>query len=181
MPTTMQLLVCVFDDTVAADQARKAIQALDKQVDTIRLGNIAVLKKDREGKLTFRETEFLARMTSSPVRGAVEGTLLGVVCGALAPFLGPAAPALGTEMEILIDRLPWTRKDLGFPDETLAELGQRLDAGHSALVMLVRPEEVEVVTANLQHLGGHLIQQTLSADLLAELMAAARLVRGDSS
>ena len=181
MSTPMQLLVCVFDATTAADQARKAIQAIDKELDTIRLGNIAVLKKDQKGKLTFRETEFLARMTSAQVRGGVEGTLLGVICGALAPFLGPATQALGTEMETLIDRLPWARKDLGFPDETLAQLGRRLDAGHSVLVMLVRPEEAEVVTANLQHLGGHLIQQMLSADLVAELGAAAKSVRGDES
>jgi uncharacterized membrane protein len=173
MTTQLQLIVCVFDGEAKADQARKTIRAIDRQLDTVKLGNVAILKKDAKGRFSYHETEFLSALTRSEVRGVAAGVMLGVVGGILAPFIGPAASALEAEADAVVTSMPEATQDLGFPDEALQQLAAVLDAGHSALVILVRPSEVRLVAALLEQLGGTLTQQTLPAEVVEKLSKAA--------
>ena len=78
------------------------------------------------------------------VLGFVAGLLVGVIISALDP---------------------------GFPDETLQQLGEGLAADQAAVVMLVRPSEEGYVREKLTDLGGTLIQDTLSPETIAQLIA----------
>ena len=48
-------------------------------------------------------------------------------------------------------------------------MGEHLDAGSSALITLVSADEVELVKARLEQLGGVFIEHTLPAELAAGL------------
>jgi uncharacterized membrane protein len=54
---------------------------------------------------------------------------------------------------------------MGFPDYTLQQIGETLDAGSSALITLVRPDEEPIVIEELQKLGGTIVQHTIDADV----------------
>jgi len=77
-----------------------------------------------------------------------------------------AGPLAGQETKAVVQSIA---PDVGFPDDALRDIGDRLDAGHSALITLVRPEEYPVVVAELERLGGQLVDHRLPADVVARL------------
>jgi uncharacterized membrane protein len=166
MASHTQLVVCTFDGDTRADDARAAIQALDAQLDTIKLGNIAIVRKGADGQLSFSETEELREYSRDTTFGIVLGWLLGAANTLVGAPLGVASgvesgAALGTEAA--------ARRDVGFPDETLRQLGQQLHAGSSALILLVDPGHTATVVAELEKLGGTIAQGQLPPDTIAAL------------
>ena len=118
-------------------QPRAAIQALDERIGTLKLGNIAILRKGADGNVTFWETEELREYRRDSTFGIVLGWLLGAANTLVGAPLGvapgvEAGAALGTEAA--------AQRDVGFPDQTLRQLGEQLHAGSSALVTLVDPD-----------------------------------------
>ena len=165
-PIRTKLIICTFDGDTKADEARAAIQALDQQFDTVKLGNIAILRKGADGNVTFFETEELREYTRDTTFGIVLGWLLGAANTLVGAPLGTApgvesGAALGTEVA--------AQRDVGFPDEALRQLGQQLHAGSSALVTLLQPEHSAPVLAELERLGGTTIQGTLPPETVAAL------------
>ena len=164
--THTQLIVCTFDGEAKADEATAAIQALDAQFDTIKLGNIAVLRKDERGEITFWETKELREYGRDTRFGAVLGWLFGAANALVGAPVGPAhgftaGATLGTEMAAL--------RDVGFPDDALRTIGQQLHAGSSALVTLVEPDQAPIVVAELERLGGTIVQGALPPATLEAL------------
>jgi uncharacterized membrane protein len=167
MTSHTQLIVCTFDGDTRADTARATIQALDKQLGTLQLGNIAILRKGADGGVTFSETEQLHEYSRNSTFGIVLGWLLGAANTLVGAPLGVApgvesGAALGTEAA--------AQRDVGFPDESLRQLGEQLHAGSSALVMLVEPDHRATVVAELEKLGGTIMQGQLPPDTVAALM-----------
>jgi uncharacterized membrane protein len=162
-----QLIICTFDGDAKADAAHAAIQALDERLGTLKLGNIAMLRKGADGKVTFWETEELREYSRDSTFGIVLGWLLGAANTLVGAPLGVASgveagAALGTEAAAL--------RDVGFPDQILRQLGEQLHAGSSALVTLVDPDHSSTVVAELEKLGGTIIQGQLPAETVAALM-----------
>jgi uncharacterized membrane protein len=63
--------------------------------------------------------------------------------------------------------------DLGFNDDYLKELGSQLTPGTSAIVAIVEFAHVEDAMQTLQQFhGGHILRQTLSAEVAQQLAAA---------
>jgi uncharacterized membrane protein len=60
-------------------------------------------------------------------------------------------------------------KDSGFPDPALHEIGRELDAGSSALITLVRPEEEALVVDELEKLGGTIVRHPIPPDIVEQL------------
>jgi uncharacterized membrane protein len=161
-----QLIVCTFDGDSKADAARAVIQALDEQIDTLKLGNIAILRKGTDGNVTFWETDELREYRRDSTFGIVLGWLLGAANTLVGAPLGVApgvesGAAFGTEAA--------AQRDVGFPDQTLRQLGEQLHAGSSALVTLVDPEHSATVVAELEKLGGTIIQGQLPPETVAAL------------
>ena len=161
-----QLIVCTFDGDSKADAARAAILALDEQIDTLKLGNIAILRKGTDGNVTFWETDELREYRRDSTFGIVLGWLLGAANTLVGAPLGVApgvasGAAFGTEVA--------AQRDVGFPDQTLRQLGEQLHAGSSALVTLVDPQHSATVVAELEKLGGTIIQGQLPPETVAAL------------
>jgi uncharacterized membrane protein len=161
----MRLIVCAFDAADKAEEVEKALEALDRRLETIRLGNIAVVERTVDGQVSFRETKD-HRNVVSQVTGLAAGAaswLIYAFAGSLGYQAGPAAYSVSyNTAERLI-------RDSGFYDEALREVGEHLDAGSSALITLVTPAEEPIVVAELERLGGKLIQQEVAPEIVAEL------------
>jgi uncharacterized membrane protein len=161
----MRLIVCAFDAAEKAEEVEQALEALDRRLETIKLGNIAIIERTAEGQVSFRESKD-HRNVVSQVTGMVAGAaswLIYAFAGSLGYQAGPAAYSVSyNTAERLI-------RDSGFYDEALREIGEHLDAGSSALITLVTAEEEPVVVEEIERLGGRLIQQEVGPELLAEL------------
>lgn len=165
---TLQLIICTFDGETKADQVRTVIQKLDQDSDIVNLENIAVVKKTPEGKITFTET----RQTEERQLGMAYLVAAGVASLALAPLLGPVA-VLGGMAGVALLNLSFSAQDLGFADEQLYSLGTSLAAGSSALVTIAdTPAEAQLVIAELERLGGTLLQTTLPEATISRLQDA---------
>ena len=165
MSQQMRLIVCAFDAADKAEEVEQALEALDRRLETIKLGNIAVIERDAGGQVSFRETRD-RRNALSQVTGMAAGAVAWLVyafAGSLGYQAGPAAySASYNTAERLI-------RDSGFYDEALREIGEHLDAGSSALITLVTPEEEPIVVEELERLGGKLIQADVAPEIIAEL------------
>jgi uncharacterized membrane protein len=167
MASNTQLIICTFDGDAQAEPAGAAIQALDKQIGALKLGNIAILRKGADGNLTYWETDELREYRRDSTFGIVLGWLLGAANTLVGAPLGVApgvesGAALGTEAA--------AQRDVGFPDHTLRQLGEQLQAGSSALITLVDPDHGAIVVAELEKLGGTTMQGQLPPDTVAALM-----------
>ncbi len=165
MSEEMRLIVCAFDAADKAEEVEQALQALDRRLETIKLGNIAIVEKSADGQVTFSETQD-HRNVVSQITGMAAGAaswLIFAFAGSLGYQAGPAAYSVSYNAAERVIR------DSGFLDDALREIGEHLDAGSSALITLVTPAEEPVVVEELQRLGGKLIQQQSAPELLAEL------------
>ncbi|MFN8473075.1 MAG: DUF1269 domain-containing protein [Anaerolineae bacterium] len=163
---TKELVVCIFDGEKKADEAQKAIRELDKRLEVVKLGHIAVIHKNSEGKVTISETGDPGHQWGrwSIAAGAAVALASAATGGAILipALLGGGAAAVATQFI-----------DTGFPDSSLREIGNGLDRNQSALVTIVdNPEEREIVESELQELGGELIQGSLSEAMITKLGAA---------
>jgi uncharacterized membrane protein len=166
MASHTQLIVCTFDGDAKADAARAAIQTLDEQIGTLKLGNIAILRKGADGNVAFWESDEQREYRRDSTFGIVLGWLLGAANTLVGAPLGvgpgvAAGAALGNEAA--------AQRDVGFPDQSLRQLGEQLHTGSSALITLVDPEHSATVTAELEQLGGTIIQGQLPPDTVAAL------------
>jgi uncharacterized membrane protein len=163
-----QLIICTFDAADKAAEVEEALDAIDKQIDTFKLGNIAIIRKTTDGTVEYHETRDRMRTVSQTV-GAVAGTVAWFVHSLAGSFGAMAGENVSeTTYAAVRGRL----RDSGFPDDALEQLGEHLDAGMSALITLVKPEEAPYVIAEIEKLGGHVQEQTLEPDLVAELLHA---------
>jgi uncharacterized membrane protein len=166
MASNTRLIICTFDGDAQAETARAAIQALDEQLDTLKLGNIAILRKGADGKVTFWETEELHEYSRDSTFGIVLGWLLGAANTLVGAPLGIAP---GVESGAALGNEVAAQRDVGFPDQALRQLGEQLHAGSSALITLVDPEHGPTVVAELEKLGGTIMQGQLPPETVAAL------------
>jgi uncharacterized membrane protein len=167
MASNTQLIICTFDGDAKADAATATIQALDERLGTLRLGNIAILRKGADGNVTFWETEEQREYKRDGTFGIVLGWLLGAANTLVGAPLGVAP---GVEAGAAFGMEAAAQRDVGFPDQTLRELGEQLHAGSSALVTLVDPDHSAIVVAELEKLGGTISQGQLPPETIAALM-----------
>ena len=168
MSESSQLIICTFDAADKASEVEEALDALDKQIDHFKLGNVAIIRKTDDGEVEFHETQDRMRDLSQTV-GAVAGTVAWFVHSLAGSFGAMAGENVSESTYAAVrSRL----RDSGFADDALERVGEHLDTGMSALITLVSPEEAPYVIAEIEKLGGHLEEQTLEPDLLAELLHA---------
>lgn len=160
-----QLIICAFDGADKADTVLNAIVELDRKTDAIKLGNIAVVSRNDAGEIVFHESKDW-RNFASKTAGAVTNGVTWLVfnfAGMMGPVSGPLA---GQKAENAVNRVA---KDSGFPDAALRELGDRLYAGQSALITMVKTEELPIVVEELERLEGHVVSHEVAGDLVEKL------------
>ncbi len=143
-----KILISSFQTPEGADAALQLLKAAP-----VSLGNVAVVKRNHDGKVEFTESQDW---------GIGKSALVGAIAGLLLPGVGTITMAAGGALAAYFI-------DLGFPDPLLKQMGEGLNANSSILVALVdeagltRAQEV-IVQAN-----GHVQGTSHETDLAAAL------------
>jgi len=165
----VQLIVCAFDAVEQAERVRDVLEQLDRHDHAIRLGNLAIVRRAPDGDISFEESGD-GRAQIGQVLGAVVGSVTDFIYAFAGSFGPPAGRIAAGETQNAVQRL---LHDAGFPDDALLAIGARLEAGETALITVVRPQDAAFIGGELQRLGGHLIAHTLPADVIAALARSA--------
>ncbi len=135
-----QLVLAIFENETAADEAVSALKQWDKATEEIKLGAIGVLVKDENGKIKTHKVG--SRKT---VGGAVLFGLIGLLSGGITVLGGLIGGGILGSL---------FHKGLKISKEELAALESELDAGKAAVGLMVEAGEAELVKAKLVELGG---------------------------
>lgn len=157
----VEVIVAVFDSEKGAEEALRNLKDVKKE-GLIDIRNAAVLWKDDQGKLRFKET---ADMRGG--KGAAVGGVIGGVVGLIFPPSILATAALGAAVGGLSAKL----RDSGFPDERLRRVGEGLKPNSSALIAVIEHVWVLEVEKRLREFGADVITEALRADIAAQLEA----------
>jgi len=168
----LELLAKVFDGTDEAAKALEYVRGLEHQVGRpIHVREAAVLVRDGEGK---------ARIDQSS-KGTGKGAAIGAVAGGLITLLGPLGLVAGAAIGGGVGAIAGSRSDMGFPDAFLKRLEDRLQPGHSALVLLVEHDQAQDLADSITKyedvVGGQQLVDTLVQELLIEATPPAQAPR----
>jgi uncharacterized membrane protein len=158
----VQIVAKVFNSTDMAQEELKWLQLAEQKPDaTLHIREAAVLVADVNGKL---------RITQSTQAGLGKSAVLGAGAGGLLALLGPIGLAAGVAIGATAGAVVGPKVDLGLPDAFLKRLAERLDPGHSALVVLVEHDQAEglgnVLAESDRTLGGQQLVDTLVQEML---------------
>jgi len=126
------LMIAAFTDEDAGDQVLKAMKQAKKQ-GQFDYEAAAIIKREADGDIHYHETGDM-----STGKGAGIGALVGGVIGILG---GPAGIALGAGAGAAIGAIA-AHGDAGFRDSNLEEIGEALQPGSSAVM---------IITSNAAH------------------------------
>jgi uncharacterized membrane protein len=146
-----------FDNKSTAAEALKELYQWHTS-GVVKVFNAAVLVKDKQGKVSIKETENVDAQRGG-LLGAIVGGLIGLVDGAPGSIVRAAA---GADMSGVAARLI----DFGFPNGSLRDLQDSLQPGSSALVFVIEPLRIYAVVEDLAHWGGRLFHYTLKTGLV---------------
>jgi uncharacterized membrane protein len=155
-----QVILAAFRDENGADAALEQLKAAKKE-HLINVPQVAVLRKDKEGKLHIKEPTDMGAG-----RGAAIGGVLGGLTGLVFGPIGLAAVG-GAAIGGVIARL----HDSGFKDERLRQLGENLQPGSSAILAVIEHIWVTELQAELEKAGADVVTEELGADIAAQLKA----------
>jgi len=130
----VQVVVAAYRDEEAADQVADALK-LAKQRGQLYYQNLAVIRKNPEGKVKIKET---GDMSFGP--GAGIGAVVG---GALGLLAGPGGLVAGAAAGAAIGGAGAALHDAGIPDERLEEIGDVLGPGNSAVIGIFEQVRVD--------------------------------------
>ncbi len=155
-----------FAKTTRADEVLLALGHLAVE-GQIAIVDAVVVRKGENGRVQVRQT-----VDPSPGRGALSGSMWGALAGLL--FGGPALGLLvGAAGGGLLAKLV----DVGLDDGWVKQVGEWLDPGTSALLLLVGDEVRPVVLDELGRYEGQVLYCTFPDAVRRELEGA--LGRGD--
>jgi uncharacterized membrane protein len=156
------LVVAYFDTKAQAMQAADSLKNWDKANDDIKLGAIAVVSKNEQGKV---ETDNLGP------RNTGKGATIGVIAGAAAGLLSGGLTVVGGALlgGILGGGVgALTKQGIGLSQEDLDRMQTELDAGHAALLAMADEDEVADTTAELTRLGGRAQSSPVAPEAVAQ-------------
>jgi uncharacterized membrane protein len=159
----VEVILAAFNDEDGAEKALGELKQAKKD-RLIGIRNAAVLWKDDNGKLHFKET---ADMRGG--KGAVVGGVIGGVVGLVFPPSILASAAVGAAVGGFSAKL----HDAGFPDDRLREVGKGLKPNTSALIAVIEHVWVREVEAELEQYGADVVTEAVRADIAAQLEAEA--------
>jgi uncharacterized membrane protein len=154
------LIVVSFE---SEDEASAALQALRdlRSAGGVQISDAAVIRKDPDGKTHVKGT-----LDGGAIAGAAIGGGLGLLFMVFFPVVGLAIGAIGGA---IVGHAVSDRVDKDF----VREVSAKLDAGHSALFVLLHDGSTAGVLAALRPLeGGTLIQTNLDPELEEEVRKA---------
>lgn len=160
-----KLLVLAFDSPLKAQEAFLAVTRLMSDGSVLVRDAVFIQKRD-DGKVRVVET-----LDMTPGEAAVRGSFWGALFGVL--IAGPigllAGAAINAGGYALIAKLT----DIGIPDATVKEIGESLEAGSTALALLVSHVDNDALLVEMKRFAGaKLVQATLSPETVTALRSA---------
>ena len=148
-----KILIASFDTPGGADAALHLLKTAQ-----VSLGNVAIVKRDPNGKVEFNESQDW---------GIGKSALVGAIAGLLLPGVGTITMAAGGALAAYFI-------DLGFPDPLLKQMGEGLDQNSSMIVALV--DEAGLTRANevIAQGGGTVLGTSHETDLAAAMATMKR-------
>jgi uncharacterized membrane protein len=146
------LVAISYPDRDTADQVRRSLFEMQKE-QLIVLDDMVVVTRDEGGKVKLHQSASPAGVGATG--GALWGGLIGLIF--LAPLVGMAVgAAAGGATGALAD--------VGIDDNFMKELGDKLEGGGAALIVLVRRSTPDKVLPRISEYGGHVLQTSLSQE-----------------
>lgn len=154
------ILVITFEDQVQAPQVLQTLKKLESQ-EMLNLEDAAVIVKNANGKIEVKN------MTEANVKkGAAVGGALGLIVGSLIfPLAGIALGAAGGAL---------VGKSLGdgVDKKFVKDVQESLIPGGSAILFIVKNENIGLLVTALRPYSGKLYQSTFDSDVEEELRKA---------
>lgn len=147
-PTSRKIIIVRFGTPMGAklglDQLKNA---------GARLGNGAVIEREPDGAVSFKETQDW---------GIGKSAVVGAVAALILPGIGPLMGALAGGLAAHLI-------DAGFPDDLLRQLGSGLEVGTSMLVALVQEGDIAHAEQTVVAAGGTVLGSGFEPDLAAAM------------
>jgi uncharacterized membrane protein len=157
----VQVMVAAFTNE---DKAKRAVERLKqaKQEGLIDVIDGALLRKDESGELHIQETTDWGGGRGAAIGGAA-GAAIGLFAGPL--LVVPAA------VGALIGGLASKLHDSTGGDDRLKTIGEGLEPGTSAIIVVVELTWVEKVRREIEQAGADMVAEALQADIAEQLQA----------
>lgn len=140
------LLVIGFPSEQKAEEVRRKLLELQKEY-LIELGDAVVAAKSEDGKITLHQ------MINTTAAGAVSGTFWGLLVGTIF-----ALPLVGAAIGAASGALGGALADFGIDDKFMRQVAETIPPGGAALFLLVKKITTDKVLADLQGVGGTVLQ-----------------------
>jgi uncharacterized membrane protein len=155
-----KLVVIAYPDQERAQEVMQVLTALHGQ-HLIDLEDAVHVTKDGEGRVELHQTTDLAK--GSAVAGGFWGAFLGLLF--LHPLLGGL---IGAGLGALSGKI----QDYGIEDDFIRGLSASLTPGTSAIFLLVRRADPQLVLPKIQEYGGTVLTTFLPKEAEERLQAA---------
>ncbi|MCP6763011.1 MAG: DUF1269 domain-containing protein [Fischerella sp. CENA71] len=147
----IDLIVARFGNQERAVEVLEELKYL-KQERMIGLWNAAVITKDENGKLFFKQTVQTVGIKRSVGICGVLGAIIGILAG---------GPITGIVLGNASSTLSGKFIDLGFDEQELREIGHSLGTSSSAIIAIVEHKWVRELVDTLTKLGAKITCQRL--------------------
>jgi uncharacterized membrane protein len=154
------LVAIAYPDQATAEEVRTTLANAMKE-KLITLEDAVVVTRDAEGKIKLHQA------VNTTATGAAGGALWGGLIGLI--FL---APLLGMAIGAAAGGAAGALSDVGVDDNFLKDLGDKLEPGAAALIVLVQSVTPDKVVERIKPFGGEVIQSSLTHDAEERLQAA---------
>ena len=161
-----QVVLAVFENEAAADNAVTELKAWDKASEDVKLNAIGVLALDESGKLKTHKLG--ARSTG-------KGASIGFILALLTP-VGMAAGIVGGG---ILGHLH--HKGLGLSEEDRDRITAQLKEGKAAVGVLANTDEAAAISGKLTELGGKTETHEPSDEALEEAEKSEKAEAGAST
>jgi uncharacterized membrane protein len=153
------LVAISYPDVDTAQRVMRSVSELVKE-HSLELDDAVIIERRQDGKVKLHQP-------STAGAGAAGGALWGGLIGLL--FLNPL---LGMAIGAGTGALAGKAADYGVDDNFMKELGEKLEPGNAAVLVLVRSSTRDKVVAEVSQYGGHVLQSSLSEEQEQELQTA---------
>lgn len=160
---TSNLVAIAVDEPLLAQEGLLAAMRLVGR-GHLELEDAAILVKEASGRLRIQETR-----DARPGQGALSGGWLGMLAGLL---LGGGALLVGAALGAAAGGIFAKLHDIGIQDEEMRRLGEELQEGHAALLLLVEEAHLFHARAELRRFSGRLLHTTCDEATAASLREA---------
>jgi uncharacterized membrane protein len=154
------LIAIAYPDRDTAEQVRRELIEATKE-HLVKLEDAVVVEHEADGKIKLHQA--MGTASAGAAGGALWGGLIGLIF--LAPLLGMA---VGAATGALGGKIA----DVGVNDDFMKNLGEKLQPGAAALIVLGSTDARDKVIERVKSYGGEILQSSLSTEQEQQLRAA---------